>query len=287
MPQTKGKKKRLLSNKFRVSLLNDTTHEKLFGFRAKGTYMIIALLLSIFILVVAVTVLIAFTPIRELIPGYPSAESRRNLIANEMKIDSLQNEINTWRLQLINIQRIATGYEPLERDSLLKVPANVSGKVKSRESLVRDDSLLRAYVVQEERFKLSNDSRRVAQLEGAHLFPPVKGVVQEPFNKFENHNYIKVSTESNSVVSSPLDGTVVSASYNDAEEYVVVIQHKYDLISLFRHNGGLLCKTGDVVKAGTPVAVAGDKLNPERSTYIFIEMWRKGEPVDPTLYITF
>ena len=122
MPQSKRKKSRFLSNKFRVGLFNDTTHEKLFGFRAKGTVMLVVFAIVVALLIAAVTLLIALTPIRELIPGYPSPESRRNLIANVMRIDSLQNEINTWRLQLMNIQRIATGYEPLERDSLLKVP---------------------------------------------------------------------------------------------------------------------------------------------------------------------
>ena len=109
----------------------------------------------------------------------------------------------------------------------------------------------------------------------------------EEFNKYENHPYIKIPTSSNSVVSSPLDGSVVSATYNDAEEYVVIFQHKYDLISIYRHNGGLLCKWGDEVKAGTPIAVAGDKLNGERTTFVYIEMWRDGEPVNPADYINF
>ena len=101
-----------MAKKYRFSIFNDTTHEEIFVFRANGIRSILTIVLLVIFLIVSVTLLISYTSLREFIPGYPSAQSRQDLIQNAIKIDSLQNEINLWRLQLANIQRITTGQTP-------------------------------------------------------------------------------------------------------------------------------------------------------------------------------
>ena len=121
MAAIKRKNKNKLSNKFRISIYNDTTHEVLFSFRGNGILSILTIIFLILLFALSITALISFTPLREFIPGYPSAESRRTLIQNTIKLDSLQNEVNLWRLQLSNIQRIVTGKEPVRADSILSL----------------------------------------------------------------------------------------------------------------------------------------------------------------------
>ena len=117
--KSKNTIKNILTNKFRVSIFNDTTHEVLFTFKGSGIISIITILMGVTLIIGSVTALISFTSLRELIPGYPSAESRRELIQNTIRLDSLQNEINLWRLQLTNIQRVVKGQEPIKIDSVL------------------------------------------------------------------------------------------------------------------------------------------------------------------------
>jgi hypothetical protein len=84
----------MAKKKYRFSIFNDTTHEEIFSVRAYGVLSIITLAVAVVLLIASVTVLISFTSLREFIPGYPSAQSRHELVENAIKIDSLQNEVN-------------------------------------------------------------------------------------------------------------------------------------------------------------------------------------------------
>ena len=144
MPKQKKLHKNKLSNKFRFSIFNDTSHEELFAFRANGTMFILTAVLVVIFLIVVVSLLISYTPIKQMIPGYPSAESRRELVRNAMKLDSLQNEVDMWKGELTNIQRIATGQEP----------APVEGTEEEQAANDSTNSALRAaYQKEEQRLK--------------------------------------------------------------------------------------------------------------------------------------
>lgn len=282
-----NKNKNKLKNKFRFSIFNDTTHEELFVFRASGILSIFTILLSVLLVIISVTVLISFTSLREFIPGYPSAESRRMLIQTTLKIDSLQNEVNLWRLQMANIQRIATGQEPLHLDSILNLTRTVEAEPVDRSGLARQDSLLRAQVMKEEQAGSSASRQRIEQIEGIHFFPPVRGVVTQEYNLAIDHPYIDIAAPENSVVSAVLAGTVIAADRNDETGYVIQIQHDNNLISIYKHNAKLLKKPGDAVTAGTPVALVGDKGTLSTGSHLHFELWHKGQPVDPAQYIKF
>lgn len=287
MATGKRENKNKLKNKFRFSIFNDTTHEELFVFRANGILSILTILLFVVFLIGSVTLLISFTSLRELIPGYPSAESRRTLIQNTLKIDSLQNEVNIWRLQLANIQRIATGKKPLHLDSILNLPHTVQAEPANISDLSRDDSLLRMQVMKEEQFGISSRQQKIEQIEGIHFFPPVRGVVTQEYNVAINHPYIDIAAPENSVVSAVLAGTVIAADWNDSTGYVIQIQHDNNLVSIYKHNAKLLKKTGDAVTAGTPVALVGDKGTLSTGPHLHFELWHKGQPIDPAQYIKF
>lgn len=66
-----------------------------------------------------VWLLIAFTPLRRTIPGYPSAATRQEAIDNRLKIDSLEKVIETWEFQVGNIRKIVAG-EPVEAPDTTK-----------------------------------------------------------------------------------------------------------------------------------------------------------------------
>ncbi len=277
----------MAKKKYRFSIFNDTTHEEIFAFRANGMLSILTLVLAVVFLVASVTLLISFTSLRELIPGYPSAQSRQDMIQNAIKIDSLQNEINVWRLQLANIQRIATGQTPLHIDSLL----NLQGKADSTGAFTgeysRDDSLLRATVLREEQFNLSNKDNRIEQIEGLHFFPPLKGIVTEEYNLGINHPYLDIAAPENSVVSAILDGTVIFAGWDDASGYIIQLQHDNNLVSVYKHNSKLLMNVRDKVSAGTPIALVGNTGALSNAPHLHFELWHKGEPIDPAQYINF
>ena len=277
----------MAKKKYRFSIFNDTTHEEIFAFRAYGVLSVITLVVAVILLIASVTVLISFTSLRELIPGYPSAQSRQDLIQNAIKIDSLQNEINIWRLQLANIQRITTGQEPLALDSLLNLSGSKETLEEYNEAYTKDDSLLRATVHKEEQFNLSARSHKIEQIEGLHFFPPLKGVVTEEYNLGIDHPYLDIAAPENSTVSAILDGTVIYAGWDDNTGYVIQLQHDNNLVSVYKHNSRLLMKVRDKVKAGTPIALVGSTGLLSTAPHLHFELWHKGEAIDPAQYIKF
>lgn len=283
----KREKTNKLTNKFRFSIFNDTTHEELFVFRGNGLLSLLTIILVIVFLIGSVTVLISFTSLREFIPGYPSAESRRLLIQNTLKIDSLQTEVNLWRLQLANIQRIATGKKPLHIDSILNLSGGRDSILLKGESFSKDDSLLRATVLKEEQFNISAKQQKIDQIEGLHFFPPVKGIITEEYNIAINHPYIDIAAPENTVVSAILNGTVIAAGWSDENGYTIQIQHDNNLISIYKHNSKLLKKAGDKVSAGTPISLVGNTGTLSSGTHLHFELWHKGEPINPAEYIKF
>ena len=277
----------MAKKKYRFSIFNDTTHEEIFAFRAYGVLSAVTLAVAVILLIASVTVLISFTSLRELIPGYPSAQSRQDLIQNTIKIDSLQNEINIWRLQLANIQRITTGQEPLALDSLLNLSGRRETLEEYNEAYAKDDSLLRATVLKEEQFNLSATSHKIEQIEGLHFFPPLKGVVTEEYNLGIDHPYMDIAAPENSTVSAILDGTVIYAGWDDNAGYVIQLQHDNNLVSVYKHNSKLLMKVRDKVKAGTPIALVGSTGLLSTAPHLHFELWHKGEAIDPAQYIKF
>lgn len=277
----------MAKKKYRFSIFNDTTHEEIFAFRAYGVLSVVTLVVAVMLLIASVTLLISFTSLRELIPGYPSAQSRQDLIQNAIKIDSLQNEINIWRLQLANIQRITTGEEPLALDSLLNLSGSNVALEEYNEAYAKDDSLLRATVLKEEQFNLSARPHKIEQIEGLHFFPPLKGVVTEEYNLGIDHPYMDIAAPENSTVSAILDGTVIYAGWDDNAGYVIQLQHDNNLVSVYKHNSRLLMKTRDKVKAGTPIALVGSTGLLSTAPHLHFELWHKGEAIDPAQYIKF
>lgn len=282
----KKNKQTRLRNKFRFSIFNDTSHEELFVFRANGLMMLLSIILGIIFIIVSVTFLISYTPLREFIPGYPNAQTRRAIVQNALKLDSLERTVKLWDFQLINIQRIVTGQQPLEMKNIA-IPADTSSPAKINSNLSKDDSLLRLEVMKQEQFNLGGEKNRVTQIEGLHFFPPVKGIVSDGFNIAANHPYVDIAAIENSLVSAILDGTVIMANWTDETGFTIQIQHSNDLISIYKHNSKLLKRIGDKVKAGSGIALVGSSGSLSTGYHLHFELWHNGVAVDPTKYINF
>ncbi len=285
----KNNKKTKLRSKFRFSVFNDTSHEEIFVFRANGLVTLLSLALAIIFLIGSVTFLISFTPLRELIPGYPNAQTRRAIVQNALKADSLEQAIKIWDLHLTNIQRIVSGEEPVDIDQIRNAISIPDSNIISETPifLSKEDSLLREEVLRQEQLSSTTTSSKTEILESLLFFTPVKGVISNGFNAAINHPYLDIAAPENSPVSSILDGTVIFATWTEESGHTIQIQHSNDLISIYKHNSKLLKKTGDRVKAGTVIALVGNTGRLTSGAHLHFELWHKGVPVDPTKYIKF
>lgn len=275
--------------RYHLEFMEEGADSPSFGFSFTRTGAIIAVAVFLVLLSGGLFSLIAFTSVREAIPGYPSAEFRNQAFQNASKLDSLEEVTALWSIQLTNIQRIVSGRKPLDIDSLYT--AVDEGKVEfselARALMEYDDSLLRAEVAAEEMFAISATGNRVRQIEGMLFFPPVKGVVTEPYNQSIRHPFIDIAVPENSTVNAALDGTIISSYWSDESGYTVLIQHENNILTVYKHNQRLLKKMGDKVKAGAAIAVAGNEGKLSTGPHLHFELWYEGEPIDPALYIKF
>lgn len=272
-------------NNFRISLIDDTSHREIRALRFTRNSFLVTIITTVVVLVGLIWALIAFTPLRMSIPGYPDARARRTAVQNAIRIDSLESIINRWELYAENLSRVVSGEDPVRIDSLVLGLSSASLAEVDRLALARRDSLLRQTVREEEQFDLSGGSRDLS-IEGLHFFTPLKGVISQGYDNVL-HPYIDITAPANSVVMSVLDGTVIFAGWNDEAGYTIQIQHAGDIVSIYKHNQKLLKKTGDKVTAGSSIAIVGNTGTLTTGDHLHFELWYKGEAVDPTKYISF
>ncbi len=269
---------------FRLSLIDATSHERLWSLRFSRSTFIVSAVSAVVIVLVGLFCLIAYTPIRTFIPGYPDARSRRQAVQNSRRIDSLETRILQWELYSENLRRVVSGETPIRMDSLIlanQAPRAVVDSVY----LAYRDSLLRADVADREQFNVS-DTRRTLPIEALSFFTPVKGVVSRGF-ELSVHPWIDVTAPSGTPVMAVLDGTVVYTGWDDETGYTLAIQHKGELLSIYKNNQKVLRQSGDVVKGGTPVGMVASSSSLTTGDHLHFELWYDGKPVDPAQYISF
>ena len=271
---------------FRLSLLDAKTHKQLFSLRFNRTGFFVSIVTITVVLCAAIYSLIAFTPIRTFIPGYPDSQTKRAAIQNAIKIDSLESVIYRWELYSENLRRVVEGEKPINVDSIIAINRQQKEAAKSAEFLSRQDSLLREEVKEEEMFDISSRRQRNLPIEGMSFFAPLKGVISQGYDPVI-HPYLDITAPKGTIVNAIADGTVIFDGWSEDTGYTIQIQHNGDIISIYKHNEKLLKKTGDKVKAGTPIAMIGSTGLLSTGDHLHFELWHKGESLDPTNYINF
>ena len=280
--QNKVKKTR----NFRLTLVDDKTHKHLWSAHFTKVGFIVAIISALVMLSAAVFCVVAYTPVRTFIPGYPDAHSKRAAIQNAIRIDSLENVIYRWELYSENLRRVVEGQETLKIDSLINAAQASRTATADAADLLSKDSLLREVVREEEEFGISARNKRDLPIEGLHFFTPLKGVVSQGYDA-NIHPYMDITAPAGSVVKATLDGTVIFSGWSEEAGNTIQIQHESDIVSIYKHNEKLLKKVGEKVTAGAPIALVGNTGDISTGTHLHFELWHKGETVDPTLYIKF
>ena len=272
------------ADSFRLSLTDDITHRRIWEYRFNRTTFLVLIISLVVVLLGGSFALIAFTPIRTAIPGYPDASTRMEAVQNAITIDSLERVITRWEFYTDNLVSVLEGEEPIPVDSLLKLAEANENALAEPGYLAARDSALREIVDKSEQFRISDNQERRIPIEGMQFFLPLKGVIITPYDEIL-HPSIDISSTSGTVVMAVLPGTVIYDGWSDTEGYTIAIQHNDDIVSIYKNNQKLLKKRGDKVGAGTSIAIVGNSGDP--SDHLHFELWYNGSAVDPSAYINF
>ena len=288
MAQSKKERKKFtkkLLHKYRMVVLNEDTFEERFSFRLTKLNVFVAVGLSVIFLIAATTILIAFTPLREYIPGYSSANLKEKAANLAYTSDSLQKVIHLNDQYLNSIKNALTGeldLDQLDRDSILNQP--ITDVEYEEINRIKADSLLREEVAQEDKYNILPTATDNINFS---LFPPVKGNISEPYSVEDKHYAVDIVTTRNSPIKSVADGRVIFAEWTAETGYVIIIEHSYGLLSVYKHNASLTKSQGDMVRGGEVVATAGNTGELTTGPHLHFELWNEGNPVDPSEYIDF
>jgi len=284
-PKERKKFKKRLLHKYRLLILNEDTFEERVSFKLTRLNVFIVVGFSVIILIALTTLLIAYTPLREYIPGYSSVKLRRQATELMFETDSLKRKLDINQQYYSSIKKVLTGDVDevgFNKDSILLIEPRDTGGLNIQIS--KEDSLLREQVANEDRYNLFEPASSTVSFS---LFPPVKGNITEGYDAEEKHYAVDVVVPKNEAIKAAADGTVIFSEWTADTGYVIILDHGNNLISVYKHNASLTKDQGDLVKAGEVIATAGSTGKLSTGPHLHFELWNNGYPVDPTNYISF
>lgn len=281
--RSKNLKKKLL-HKYRLVVLNEDTFEERFSFKLSRLNVFVFSTIFAILLVAGTTLLIAFTPLKEYIPGYSSTALKKKATDLTFKTDSLQQVIAINETYLASIRKVLSGdvkTVEFNKDSVLEAASEFPSDVNFTPS--KEDSLLREIVSQEDKYNPLETTDNVNLV----LFPPVKGTISEGYDPQTKHYAVDVVTAKDAPVKATADGTVIFAEWTAETGFVMILEHRENLISVYKHNASLAKEQGELVKAGEVIATAGNTGELSTGPHLHFELWSDGYPINPTNFIDF
>lgn len=284
----KSRKKKLakkLLNKYRLVVLNEDTFEERFTMKLTRLNVFVSGSLFALLLIGFTTVFIAFTPLREYIPGYTLPTLQKQAISLEQKTDSLMNVTLMNERYMKSIKEVLSGQASMTSINKDSIYAELATELDpQRLSPSRADSILREKVDNEDKYNLFESARSVKNFV---FFPPVKGTISAEFNPELKHYAVDVVVPKNTPIKSAADGRVILASWTSDSGYVIAIDHGNQLLSIYKHNSSLTKEQGELVKAREVIAISGSSGELSTGPHLHFELWNDGEPIDPTALIDF
>ena len=274
-----------LKYKYKLSVINETSYEEVFNFRLSQLHVLTALSVLAVILVVLTILLIAFTDLREFIPGYPDGNMRQMIAQNALRVDSLENELLKRDRFFKSIRLVLNGGDTTSLERSREDTARYRNDT-IRFQISEQENEFRAAIEERERFNLSLGMKEQNH-DYYHFFPPVEGIVTQSFDEKKRHYGTDIVAKANAKVAAVLDGVVIFTDWTVKTGYVIQVQHTYDLISVYKHNSILLKKQGDYVRAGEVLGVVGNTGEESSGPHLHFELWRAGNPLNPENFIKF
>jgi murein DD-endopeptidase MepM/ murein hydrolase activator NlpD len=284
----------VIKRKHRFVVMDTDTFKEKFSFQLSGINLFVTIGITVIVLILLTTILIAFTPLREWIPGYTDTRMVEQTYENAKKIDSLETQLENQEWMIATMQSVLRGEKfPSEPEAPQSDSAATLQQLAVAYRHIKEDSLLRLEVEREDnRYQVKESS--VSTLSSTsdasptitHLFfTPLKGNILTPYSA--SHHGVDIAGDATRAVCAAYSGTVIFAGFTAEWGHVIALQHPGNVITVYQNNGSLLKQQGDAVRAGEPIAYVGNGGRRELGAYLHFEIWVGGVAVNPEEYISF
>ena len=276
------KPKKQGSKNYRLALVEADSYQEKFALNLSKRNIFLATFSVAFIIIVITTLLIFYTPIREYIPGYDPSKLRVQAVQNLEKLDSLMNSLEQNEqfieafVMTINGEEAGNQYE----DSQIKEVDFTDLEV----NINIEDSILRKIVQAEDRFNIIETEK---PLISQNLISPASGIISEGFDFSKQHYGVDIVLKEKTPIKAVYDGIVLFSEWTLNYGYTIVIFHKNELISTYKHNYSVKVKTGDLVQTGEVIALSGNTGELTSGPHLHLELWDLQGPLNPEDLIKF
>lgn len=288
MSEKRLKRKKLakkLFTKNRLVILNEDTFEEIFSLKLTLMNVFVVATVGAFLIITITTYIIAFTPLREYIPGYASSQLKKEATELALQSDSLSLAVKNNEAYINSIKQVLTGdleLAKLNKDSILATKVETPEEIDLAPS--REDLKLREEVAQEDKYNLLEKATSKANIV---LFPPVKGSVTEKFSPRNKHYSVDIAVAKDTPIKAIQNGTVIFADWTPSTGNVIILRHNNGFISVYKHAASLTALQGDVVRTGEVIGLAGSTGQESTGVHLHFELWKDGYPIDPEQFIEF
>lgn len=280
----KNKTTKKLFKKYKLLILNNETFEEELSFKISWLPVTFMLAIMALLTIVFTTLLIAYTPLKEYIPGYSSPELRRETTGLIYKTDSLEQVLNQNNLYFQSIQKVLVGDTIAVSDENDTLQTENLSAEEIDLSPSQEDIKLRKEVEQKDKYSVLNPAFDKSNYK---LFTPAKGNITQEFEAEKQHFGIDLSLSERTPIKATADGTVIFAEWSAETGYVVILEHEFGLISVYKHNSSLTKAQGEHVKAGEVIAMSGNMGEFTTGPHLHFELWKDGHSVNPMEFIDF
>lgn len=252
------------------------------------TYAKIAVILFVFFtLTLILCLFLARTLLQQWFdPRYEVTEANKKIITLSMKVDSMAYEVQRKDMFINTFKSILTqDFKGIDSTASRQVENSNTPEDTEMDYITPIDSQIRKEFEQKGDQYAGGNSQRSSELQDIFLFPPVSGIVSAPYDIRKEHYGIDIVAKADEPVKCVADGSVLLASWTQDSGYVIVVQHRNNLISVYKHNSALLKKVGNFVSAGEIIAFIGNTGELTTGPHLHFELWMNGNPVDPEDFI--
>ncbi|MDD2386008.1 MAG: M23 family metallopeptidase [Bacteroidales bacterium] len=239
---------------------------------------LIMFLASIFITIfVALAAVVVYTPVKQFIPGYPDKETRHLIYENALRTDSLVAELEKRDVYMEMLRDVLFNDVPIDEDYVVPVENLTDEQIKEF-----NNPKNKRQTIEDKTTYSVNKAEALPD-----LFPPVKGIIISSYNKAMGHLGTDIASAGETMIAATLRGVIVMSDYTVKTGYTIIIQHKYNLVSVYKHNKSSFVKSGQFVETGEVIALYGDSGENSNGEHLHFELWRNGLSLNPEDYIIF
>ena len=282
----RGFRSRLL-RKYRLTIHNEEKPENKHGVYVSPILMILLLFIAFMLVAGVLYLVVIYTPVGSMLPGYVNKGEKDKIVTNSLRVDSLMHEVEKQDAYLANIRAIMDG--DITLDSLKNSPPPVSNKDFSIETTELEAEFVKKWE-ERERYNLTSQAASVAALQELNLFRPTKGEIITTFDPASDHYGVDIAEVAGENIVAIHDGIVVFSDYTANDGYTIALQHRENLISIYRNCYRLLKRVGDKVYGGEVIGTLSDgsgRENGKKKEFLHLELWHRSKPLDPNIYIAF